>query len=382
VEIGFAWIDQNRVCNHVTLYLYFGKRFLSTFIRVFAVLTLLIFVLETLETIRAISKHGVGFLQALMLSALSTPDLILRAMPVVVMISGLAFCIGLTRSNEFVVSRAVGVATLRAMVTPSVSAFGIGLVAMLFLNPLAAVLSTENRHLRDVYSGVQRQAVSFGADGFWMRQKNIDGQTVIHAENANARGTSLHSATAFNFDINGQLMSRVYSRTAILREGEWVFTNGKSWKTDRETDNPESTSEDFEILRFKTDITSAQILEGYPKPNIVPIWNKLQTIRSIGDAGFSTLLHRLHLNMELARPFMLVAMMMIGAAFTLQTSRINNLSVSVFLALICGFSLYFLQNLAMTLGEAGEIPVFAAAWAPPLAAFLFAVGLFLRFEDG
>jgi lipopolysaccharide export system permease protein len=86
--------------------------------------------------------------------------------------------------------------------------------------------------------------------------------------------------------------------------------------------------------------------------------------------------------MELARPLMLIAMMIIGAAFTLQNARAGNLGVSVFLALICGFSLYFLQNVAMTLGEAGEIPVFAAAWAPPLAAVLFAVGLFLRFEDG
>ncbi|PLS20333.1 LPS export ABC transporter permease LptG [Neptunicoccus cionae] len=366
----------------MTLYFYFAKRFLGAFVRVFAVLALLIFVLETLENIRGLSKHGVDFGQAAWLAAFSSPELVLQAMPIIVMLGGLTFCVGLARSNEFVVTRAVGVSALKAMVAPSLSAFGLGLAAMLVLNPLSAFFAIQHDSIRETYTNSNTKTVSFSEDGFWLRQKDADGHTVIHAESANSRGTSLRGATALEFDAEGQLVSRLYSRTAILREGEWVFTNGKYWRTDRTTANPESTSEVFEIKRFPTDITPEQILEGYPKPEAVPLWDKWRTIRAIGDAGFSTLPHRIHLNMELARPLMLMAMMIIGAAFTLQNARMGNLGVSVFIALICGFSLYFLQNLAMTLGEAGEIPVFAAAWAPPLAANLFAVGLFLRFEDG
>lgn len=366
----------------MTLYLYFARRFLGAFLRVFAVLALLIFVIETLENIRGLSKHGVDFAEAAMLAAFSSPELVLQAMPIIVMLAGLTFCVGLARSNEFVVTRAVGVSALKAMTAPALGAFVLGLAAMLFLNPLSAFFSIYHDDLRETYTNANRGAVSFSEDGFWLRQKDLDGHTVIHAESANSRGTSLRGATALKFDDEGQLVSRLYSRTAILREGEWVFTNGKFWHTDRNTPNPESTSETFEIRRFDTDITPEQILEGYPKPQSVPIWDKWSTIRAIGEAGFSTLPHRIHLNIELSRPLMLMAMMIIGAAFTLKNARMGNLGVSVFLALICGFSLYFLQNLAMTLGEAGEIPVFAAAWAPPLAAFLFAVGLFLRFEDG
>jgi lipopolysaccharide export system permease protein len=366
----------------MTLYAYFAKRFLSTFLRVFAVLTLLIFVLEILENIRGLSKSGVDFGQSTLLAVFSTPALVLQAMPIIVMLSGLTFCVGLARSNEFVVTRAVGVAALRAMVAPAATAFTLGLATILFLNPLSAFFTVYHDQLKDEYTQVSRGAVSFGNDGFWLRQKDEEGHTVIHAQSANSRGTSLREATALKFNANGQLVQRVFSRTAILREKEWVFTNGKVWSTGQRGVNAEQLSKTFEILRFPTDITPAQILDGYPKPEAVPIWDKMATIKSIGGAGFSTLPHRMHLNTELARPLMLIAMMIIGAAFTLQTARMGNMGVSVFIALICGFSLYFLQNLAMTLGEAGEIPVFAAAWAPPLAALLFAVGLFLRFEDG
>ncbi|MEM6617712.1 MAG: LPS export ABC transporter permease LptG [Pseudomonadota bacterium] len=366
----------------MTLYLYFGRRFLSAFARVFLVLTILIYVLEVLENIRGLARHGVSFGESAYLAAFSTPELVLQALPVIVMLAGLTFCVGLARSNEFVVSRAIGVPALRAMAAPAFYAVGIGLVAMLALNPVAATFSARHDVLRDDLTGSQSRTISFEAGGFWLRQKNDDGHTVIHAESATDRGTALRRVTALDFDGTGDILRRTVASTAILGDGEWVFANGKSWAIDRASTNPESSAEAFELRRFPTDITPSQILEGYPRPASVPIWDKPRMIRTIAEAGFSNLTHRLHMQMELARPMMLVAMMIIGAAFTLQNARLGNLGVSVFLALICGFSLYFLQNLAMTLGEAGEIPVAVAAWAPPLAATLLALGLFLRFEDG
>jgi lipopolysaccharide export system permease protein len=366
----------------MTLSLYFGRRFLQAFLRVMAVVILLIFVIETLESVRGLSSFGVTFGQALILAATNTPTFILQTLPVVVMLAALTFCVGLARSNEFVVARAVGMSALRAMVIPAIYAFLLGAVAIMLLNPVAATLSARYTELRAQYTGANTRAVSFGEDGFWLRQKDSDGHTVIHAQSTDRRGSSLRQATALKFDSEGALQLRLFSRTAILSNGQWIFTNGKLWHIGRDIPNPESSSETFEIRRFKTDITPAQILEGYPKPKTVPIWKMPEMIDIIGKAGFSALPHIIHFNMELARPLMLVAMLILGAAFTLQNERLGNLGISVFLALVCGFSLYFLQNLAMTLGEAGEIPVFAAAWAPPISGILIALGIFLKFEDG
>ncbi|MBV1864722.1 MAG: LPS export ABC transporter permease LptG [Rhodobacteraceae bacterium] len=364
------------------LHLYFGRRFLHSFLKVSAILALLIFVIEWLENIRGLSKYGVSFAESLILAASRTPSFVLQTLPIIVMLSALAFCVGLARSNEFVISRAVGVSALSAMAFPAFYTFTLGLAAILVLNPLAATFSAKHTELRAEYTGSKRSAVSFGEDGFWLRQKDEDGHTVIHAQNTNRRGTSLRAATALKFNEEGAVISRLFSNTAILNKGQWIFTNGKYWHIDRSTPNPEKTAETFEIKRFDTDITPEQILEGYPKPNTVPIWDMPQMIRTIQAAGFSSLPHMIHFNIELARPLMLVAMIVLGAAFTLQNARLGNLGVSVFLALVCGFALYFLQNLAMTLGEAGEIPVFAAAWAPPLSGLLLALGMFLKFEDG
>ncbi|MEJ6707824.1 MAG: LptF/LptG family permease, partial [Amylibacter sp.] len=62
----------------MTLYLYLAKRFFGAFLRVFAVLCLLIFVLEGLENIRGLSSQGVSFGQAGVLALLSAPALVLQ----------------------------------------------------------------------------------------------------------------------------------------------------------------------------------------------------------------------------------------------------------------------------------------------------------------
>jgi lipopolysaccharide export system permease protein len=54
----------------------------------------------------------------------------------------------------------------------------------------------------------------------------------------------------------------------------------------------------------------------------------------------------------------------------------------VLFALSGGFAIFFLRNFAQVLGENGQIPVYLAAWTPPVAAILMALGLLLHLEDG
>ena len=47
-----------------------------------------------------------------------------------------------------------------------------------------------------------------------------------------------------------------------------------------------------------------------------------------------------------------------------------------------GFGLYYVRNFAQILGETGQIPILFAAYAPPLATILLAMGIILHLEDG
>ena len=86
--------------------------------------------------------------------------------------------------------------------------------------------------------------------------------------------------------------------------------------------------------------------------------------------------------MELALPFFLVAMVLIGAAFTMRQQRGGKTGALVLTAVMICFALFFLRNFSQILGDNGQIPVALAAWAPPLAAIGAALGLLLHLEDG
>jgi lipopolysaccharide export system permease protein len=86
--------------------------------------------------------------------------------------------------------------------------------------------------------------------------------------------------------------------------------------------------------------------------------------------------------MEMAMPFMLAGMVLIGAGFTMRHVRFGHTGLMVLFALISGFSVYFLRNFAQALGNGGQIPVELAAWGPPLIAILLSLGLLLHLEDG
>ncbi len=366
----------------MTLYWYFTQKFISAFIRVFVIIGLLIFFVDTMENIRSLSSAGITLPKAIALASTRSPSFIREAMPLIIMLASLTFCVNLARSNEFVVSRAAGVSALKGLGFPILAAFLIGLVSILFLNPLVATFSTHYDSLKNTYLGRSEKTVSVNEDGFWLRQKTKDGYIVITATQAAQNGESLRDVTMIAFDKNNKAINRISASTAVLSNDEWILIQTKKWDLSSAESNPEVGSVEESIIRVPTTITSEQILEGYPKPETVVIWDLPKFITAMENAGFSSRQHRVHMQIELARPILFAAMIIIGAVFTLQNARLGNLGISVLMALLCGFSLHFLQNLARTLGEAGEIPIFFAAWAPPLAALLTALALFLHLEDG
>jgi lipopolysaccharide export system permease protein len=153
------------------------------------------------------------------------------------------------------------------------------------------------------------------------------------------------------------------------------------WRFDTDG-NPEVEAETFETVTLDSNLTLDEIRASFGSPSTIPIWALPQHIARLERAGFAAWQHRVWLQMELANPLFYAAMVLVAAAFTLRHTRFGRTGPMILGALLMAFSLYFVRNFAQILGENGQIPVYLAVWAPPVATLLLPLGLLLHLEDG
>jgi lipopolysaccharide export system permease protein len=365
----------------MTLTLYIARRYVQSFGLVFGVVALILFLVETIEQIRRFGNQGVGVYGAAELALLNLPGSVYTILPLITILATVAFCLSLARSSELVVTRAAGRSALATLVAPVTATLLIGGLAVGLLNPIVAATSKQFEAKTRQYQMGEASVLSVSREGIWLRQGGADGQTVIRADRSNLDATELFGVTFITFAAGGGPVARIEAESARLTPGAWVLTGAKSWRFDA-GGNPELDAVTAETLPVPSDLTADSIRDSFGTPRAVPFWELRGFIDGLQRAGYSARKHLVWFQMELALPLLLAAMVLVGAGFTMRHARFGRTGQLVLAALAFGFATFFVRNFAQVLGENGQIPVLVAAWAPPVAALLFSLGLLLHLEDG
>lgn len=362
------------------LHRYFAKRFTIMLLGVLGVFVMTIMFIELVEQLRRYSGVDAGFQDVLTLTLLKLPQSIYGILPLIMVISAVSLFLSLARSSEMVVTRAAGRSAMRALVSPILVALIFGMLAVAVLNPIVAATSRQYEARVDRLLG-ESSILSLGASGLWLRQGTDEGQTVIRAGNANLNGTSLRNVTFLTFGDGTSPTRRIEAARARLVDGAWIVSDAKVWDLGA-GGNAESGATQQPRMEIPSSLTASQIRDSFGTPSSIPIWDLPAFIARLKAAGFSAQRHQVWFQLELATPICLVAMVMIGATFTLRHQRGGRTGLMVLFAILLSFALYFVRNFTQVLGENGDLPAVLAAWAPPLAAIGLSLGMLLHLEDG
>lgn len=364
----------------MTLHVYYARRFLWLFLSIFAVFALFQGLLDLIDELRQLGDE-VSFGETLQLVILKLPEGLYEILPLVMILATVAMFIGLARSSELVATRAAGRSGLTALMAPATVALLIGALIVAMMNPIVAATSKRYADLREAYESGNTSAVSFGPEGLWLRQGGEDGQSVIRAARANPEATELFDVSIVTYSPDGGPAMRIQAESAALAEGAWHLTDAKAWPLTPGL-NPELGARIHDEYELPSTLTRESIRDRFGRPSAVAIWDLPQFIAGLEEAGFSARRHIVWYNMELARPLFLVAMVLVGAAFTMQPTRLARTGLAVLSAVLLGFGLYYVRSFAQIMGENGQLAPVVAAWVPPIASVLLALGLVLHMEDG
>lgn len=366
----------------MTLSLYITRRFLRSMFMVAVIIAGIGALISGVENLRFAASKDASVGTAGALTLFQMPEVMGQTFPLILMLGSLITFLNLSRTSEMVIVRASGVSALRILTLPVVAAALLGGIATTFYNPILAVSMEKESDLRAAMSGTAVSAMSVDEGALWLRQGLPSGQTVIQARRASQEGSVLYGVRLHQFDPDDGLVSRIEADSATLTDDAWILLGVRRWALNGDDGAPIGAPEELSQLRLPTNLTPEQILDSFAPPETIPFWELPAFISQLEQAGFSATRHRVFLQSELARPALFVAMVLIGAGFSLRHVRFGQVGVMILFAVFAGFSLYFFMDIAKTLGANGDIPVLLAAWSPPAAAILLALGLLLHLEDG
>ncbi len=356
-----------------TLTRYFAARFLKTILAIFFTIFCLMFVVVFVELLRRASDTQASAATIALMTAMRVPAATEMILPFAVLFGAMATFVDLTRKLELVVARAAGVSVWQFMAPPILTALAIGVVSVALYNPLSAVMKQRSDQMEWDLFGVPG---SVRADhGLWLRQRSVDGLAILHAMDTGAGGTELRGVSVNLYAPEGGFIERIIAARGKLQPGAWALEEVFV------TRPGEPTRFDTSYM-LATDMTPEELVIAATPPAGTPFWGLLSMGERTREAGLDGRGYWLQFQTLLARPLLLVAMVLIAGSFSLRFFRFGGVAKTISSGVAAGFVLYVVTKVFTDLGGAGAIPAPVAAWSPALVGSMLGILTLLHSEDG
>lgn len=355
---------------------YFGLRFLSAVLLVFAGIFLLVGLLDYIELMRRASDlpHVSAILVA-KTSFFRVPQVTERVLPFCVLIGAMSCYLNLSRRLELVVARSAGMSAWQFISPALVVAFLLGVFATTIYNPVAAVLQEQSKRFEGELFAQQIAEFTNPNAPFWATQSTSEGRAIINAQTSRDQGIVLSGVTVMLTDNANHFKRRIEARSAILEPGAWRLLDARVYRLGKvPVDRP--------VLLLKTSLTPEQVRESFATPETVPFWELPLYIKIAEHAGLVAAGYKLQFQKLLALPFLLTAMVFLAAAVSLRFFRFGGIQKMVLSGVAAGFLLYVLSKVTDDMSKAELLQPAAAAWLPVFAGGLTGFIALLYQEDG
>lgn len=359
-----------------TLSFYIVRQFCTWFLGLYLSLVSIILLVSIIDLLdRLPSQEQSGLSVVVEMAIYRLPFFAQEILPFTILGAGMFTFWKLTRTNELVVARSAGVSVWQFLM-PAVSvSLAMGLLAVGLLNPIAAVMLKQYEELEARHIKNRVSQLSVSQSGLWLRQPELGGQTVIHAQRAAQAEMILQDVTFFVFEGEDEFIRRIDASSAQLGAGQWKVR-------DAHISEPGTPPLKRAEMTVATTLTSEKILDSFSPPETISFWSLPGFIELLERAGFRAQRHLLQFHKLLSLPVLLTAMILLSASFSLRPQRRGKVGMILLTGVITAFVLYFMTNFVFALGLSGKIPVLLAAWSPAVVSLMIGATLLLHLEDG
>jgi lipopolysaccharide export system permease protein len=331
------------------LTLFLLRRFFASFFLVMLTVCGVIFAVTFVERLSA----NPDAISTLADSWLRLLEYIPMFLPLAVFMGTLVAFYNLTKSSELIIVSGTGLSPFQIARPFLFGALVIGIFASCVINPYSVNLTTKN---------LTNHQLRLTDNAIWLREMSNDRFLTARAEGlhvAHNKDVIFDNVVILLQDSDFKLKERVSAKSATLsnkgidiKDAEITTAEGIVKKEPRHID---------------TQLTPTTVLDRYLQPDQISFYKLPAFIKKMGHIGVPTRGHLVQFWTLFFLPLNMIAMVVLGIAFSQTRQRRNyTFGLKFSLGILTCFALYFVVNLFNALGNAGTLPPLIAIIAPQI----------------
>lgn len=346
------------------LYVYIAQNFLYRFLGVSIGIALLVFIINLFDSISYTKEaEQVSWIIALTIALYKVPSFLEDISIFLVMLSVMLTLYNFSTKSEVTIMRASGMSLWQILLPMIVTSFIIGILFILFFNPLTIATSKRASALEQQYSKIAPPSdILKPAQGIWLRQKNLiknSEEIVIRARSINKKTLELSDVNLWFFDVNGRFYQKVDAQNMYLLDDYWQLNN----IIINSDFNINQNLPEFKVLtNLKSSFIAKKIINNFEDVKSFSVYELPGLIFDLEDSGFPSRKFRVYYHSLLNKPFIFVAAVLIACFFSLNSSRNKNSIIYTISGIMFGLVLYISLSIIQAFGASGLIPPFASTW--------------------
>jgi LPS export ABC transporter permease LptG/LPS export ABC transporter permease LptF len=291
--------------------------------------------------------------------------------PVAVLVTILVVFGLLSKTNEVVAAKALGVSLYRLAFPALVAAAVVALLAGVLQLRVLPASNARVAQLRDEIRGRSATRTYRRADRQWLFGQ---GRYIYNYLHYDTEQKSLQRLQVFEFDDDYQLTRRLFANTASYLGDAWLFDSGWARAYDRlKVLNYEPFDEPV-IDRYPE--TPAYFESEFKKPDAMSYTELKEHILEVQASGQAAPELEVELHKKISFPVVSLVMGLVALPFSFRLGRRGTL-YGVGVGILLGMVFYGVFAFGSTLGETGALPPLVAVWSPAIAFTIFSLYLLL-----
>lgn len=321
------------------------------------------------------ANYGAG--QAIIYVLLSLPRLAYEITPIAAMTGAMTCLALLARNSELSVIRLAGGSESAVTWFMGKAALVIVLFYLILGEFVVPASEIKARFQRSI--ALQEQLAMQTKYGFWARDKNsfINIRRILP-------GSVIEEIHIYEFDEQGRLRSNITAEQARFSEGRWVLegvdrTIIDGYGVDGYSINGSGVSrEQHSSAAWESWVDDDLIDLIVINPLYTSVWNLWDSIQALKSNSQSTAVYEQALYGKLARPFTIMAMILLAVPLVAMRARDEGPGQHVFTGTLIGVSFYFTNSASGHIGIVYGVPALLSATAPTLLLYVILFRLYRR----